>query len=57
MVLIGPIRQELLSGIRFEEQFVKLQDQLRAFPEMLLRAARYSTGVGLAVSKDHTPTF
>jgi predicted nucleic acid-binding protein len=41
VVLIGPIRQELLSGIRFEEQFSKLQDRLRAFPDMLLRTEDY----------------
>jgi hypothetical protein len=41
VVLIGPIRQELLSGIRFEEQFSKLQDRLRAFPDMLLRTQDY----------------
>jgi predicted nucleic acid-binding protein len=31
--LIGPIRQELLSGIREPAQFVRLRDQLRAFPD------------------------
>jgi predicted nucleic acid-binding protein len=41
VVLIGPIRQELLSGIRFEEQFSKLQERLRAFPDMLLRTEDY----------------
>jgi hypothetical protein len=41
VVLIGPIRQELLSGIRIEQQFSKLQDRLRAFPDMLLRTEDY----------------
>ena len=41
VVLIGPIRQELLSRIRFEEQFSKLQDRLSAFPDMLLRTEDY----------------
>jgi hypothetical protein len=41
VVLIGPIRQELLSGIRYEEQFSKLQERLRAFPDMLLRTEDY----------------
>ena len=41
VVLIGAIRQELLSGIRFEEQFLKLQDRLRAFPDMPLRTEDY----------------
>ena len=40
-MLIGPIRQELLSRIRFEERFSKLQDRLRAFPDMLLRTEDY----------------
>jgi len=31
--MIGPIRQELLSGFREETQFRKLRDYLRAFPE------------------------
>jgi predicted nucleic acid-binding protein len=41
VVLMGPIRQELLSGIRFEEQYRTLQDRLRAFPDMLLRTEDY----------------
>jgi predicted nucleic acid-binding protein len=39
--LLGPIRQELLSGIREEAQFRKLRDYLRAFPEPPLEAADY----------------
>jgi predicted nucleic acid-binding protein len=34
--LIGPIRQELLSGVREQAQFEKLRAQLRAFPDELL---------------------
>src|ERR1700677_899568 len=34
--LIGPIRQELLSGIREPAQFERLRDQLRAFPDEAL---------------------
>lgn len=41
VVLIGAIRQELLSGIRFEEQYQKLQDRLRAFPDLPLRTEDY----------------
>jgi predicted nucleic acid-binding protein len=41
VVLIGPIRQELLSGIRFEEQYLKLQDRLRAFPDLFVRTEDY----------------
>jgi len=39
--MLGPIRQELLSGIREEAQFRKLRDYLRAFPEHALEAADY----------------
>lgn len=46
--LIGPIRQELLSGIREPAQFERLRDQLRAFRDEVLstedfeRAAHWS---------------
>jgi predicted nucleic acid-binding protein len=39
--LLGPIRQELLSGIREEAQFKKIRDHLRAFREPSLEAADY----------------
>ena len=32
--LIGPIRQEILSGIRSESQFKKLQKRLESFPDL-----------------------
>ena len=32
--MIGPIRQELLSGIRSESQFKKLQKHLESFPDL-----------------------
>ena len=35
--LIGPIRQELLSGIRETTQFDRLKEYLRAFPDEPLR--------------------
>jgi predicted nucleic acid-binding protein len=34
--IIGPIRQEILSGIRTGSQFAAVQEQLRAFPDLLL---------------------
>lgn len=34
--LIGPIRQEILSGIKTEAQFVSVRDQMRAFPDLPL---------------------
>jgi hypothetical protein len=39
--MLGPIRQELLSGIREEAQFRKLRDYLQAFPERPLEATDY----------------
>jgi predicted nucleic acid-binding protein len=37
--MLGPIRQELLSGIREEAQFKKLRDYLRAFNESVLEVS------------------
>ncbi|MBZ5705680.1 MAG: PIN domain-containing protein [Acidobacteriia bacterium] len=39
--IMGPIRQELLSGIREEERFLKLRQYLRAFDEPALEAQDY----------------
>ena len=39
--VVGPIRQELLSGIREDVQFKKIRDYLRAFPEPSLEAQDY----------------
>jgi len=39
--LIGPIRQELLSGIREPAQFEKLRAQLRAFSDEALTVADF----------------
>lgn len=39
--LIGPVRQELLSGIREEAHFLRLRDLLRPFPEPALIAEDY----------------
>jgi len=39
--MLGPIRQELLSGIREESQFRKLRDYLRDFHEQPLEASDY----------------
>jgi predicted nucleic acid-binding protein len=41
VVVIGPVRQELLSGVRSPEQFKLLRDRLRAFPDLRLRASDY----------------
>lgn len=39
--LIGPIRQEILSGIKTDEQFVLLRNSLRAFPDIFLTTGDY----------------
>ena len=39
VVIIGPIRQELLSGIPSPEQFAALREKLRAFDEVPLSLA------------------
>jgi hypothetical protein len=39
--LVGPVRQELLSGIREEPQFKKIREYLRPFPEPSLEAEDY----------------
>jgi predicted nucleic acid-binding protein len=41
VVLLGGIRQEIISGIRHIEQFIKLRDYLRAFPNLELTIADY----------------
>lgn len=37
--IIGPIRQELLSGVKSDRQFQLLRDHLRAFPDIPLTTA------------------
>jgi predicted nucleic acid-binding protein len=39
--IIGPVRQEILSGLRHENQFEKLKDSLRAFPDNPLDTPDY----------------
>ena len=39
--MIGPIRQELLSGIKERAQFDRLREHLRAFPDMPVTTADY----------------
>ncbi len=36
--LIGPVRQELLSGIRHQQQFQRLKTHLRPFPDLPLES-------------------
>ncbi len=39
--MLGPIRQELLSGIRDESQFRRLQERLSSFPDLPILAEDY----------------
>ncbi len=41
--MIGPIRQEILSGIRSESQFKKLQKHLESFPDLRAITEDYVT--------------
>ncbi len=41
VVLMGPVRQELLSGIKVKAQFELLRDHLRSFPDLELESADY----------------
>lgn len=47
VAMLGPIRQELLSGIRHTEQFEKLRDKLRAFPDLPLTGDDFETAAGI----------
>lgn len=39
--MTGPVRQELLSGIRSELQFASLREHLRAFPDLVAESADF----------------
>jgi predicted nucleic acid-binding protein len=41
VVVIGPIRQELLSGLKGTQQFQTLRDHLRSFPDLELETADF----------------
>jgi len=45
--LIGPIRQELLSGIRETAQYERLRQHLRAFPDEPLGTEDFEQAAGL----------
>ena len=42
--LIGPIRQELLSGIRDARQFEGVRERLRGFPDVEIEVTDYESG-------------
>ncbi|MBW2178634.1 MAG: PIN domain-containing protein [Deltaproteobacteria bacterium] len=41
--MLGPIRQEILSGIKSKAQFLSLRSMLQAFPDLRLLAEDYET--------------
>ena len=40
-IVLGAIRQEILSGVRSAEQFTQLRDYLRVFPDVALASEDY----------------
>ena len=47
VIMIGPIRQESLSGIRESTQFEKIRDALRAFPSQRIDEPIYEMAAAL----------
>lgn len=47
VAIIGPIRQELLSGLRSEAQFQLLRDRLGSFPDTPVYTEDYETAARL----------
>ena len=41
--MIGPVRQELLSGVKEHTQFQNLRAQLHAFPDLVISTHDYET--------------
>jgi predicted nucleic acid-binding protein len=41
IVMMGPVRQELLSGIKAKTQFELLREHLQSFPDLELESADY----------------
>jgi len=41
VTVIGPVRQELLTGVRSEKAFARLRDRMRLFPDEILTAEDY----------------
>jgi predicted nucleic acid-binding protein len=46
--LVGPIRQELLTGIREQRQFERLRDDLRAYPDTAVISEDYEAAAAAA---------
>lgn len=47
VVLLGPVRQEVLSGIKHREQFERLRERLATFPDLELTTRDFETAAGL----------
>ena len=45
--IVGPVRQEILSGIRDEDVFARLRDRLASFPDEPIVTADYEQAAGL----------
>jgi predicted nucleic acid-binding protein len=46
VVMIGPVRQELLSGISKDEDYAILKNKLKLFPDLPLNTHDYETAAG-----------
>ena len=46
-VMMGPVRQELLSGVSSRAQYDRLRDHLRAFPDLVLETADFERAAEL----------
>ena len=47
VVLLGPVRQEVLSGIKQRDQFERLRERLAAFPDLELTTKDFETAAEL----------
>ena len=47
VVLLGPVRQEVLSGIKHRDQFERLRERLAAFPDLELTSRDFETAAEL----------
>ncbi|MCX6875694.1 MAG: PIN domain-containing protein [Verrucomicrobia bacterium] len=47
VVLLGPVRQEVLSGIKHRDQFERLRERLAAFPDLELMTRDFETAAEL----------
>ncbi|MEH2012135.1 type II toxin-antitoxin system VapC family toxin [Nostoc sp.] len=47
VVLLGAVRQEVLSGVRYTQQFTRLRDALRAFGDLELTIEDYELAAEL----------